>query len=108
MQLFLQQFLVDQKKNLFLISNYLANKDIKVTVISADKNKRNRFNKNVKFDYPKHINFENSGRYKKYFHSLILLVKKIFLTKKILTKKLKLGQLNQCQSQKGTQLILNR
>ena len=71
------------EKNLFLISNYLANKDIKVTVISADKNKRNRFNKNVKFDYPKHINFENSGRYKKYFYSLILLFKKIFLTKNI-------------------------
>ena len=71
------------EKNLFLISNYLANKNIKVTIISADKSKRNRFNKNVKFDYPKHINFENSGRYKKYFYSLILLVKKIFLTKDI-------------------------
>ena len=37
------------EKNLFLISNYLANKKINVTIISADKNKHNRFNKNVNF-----------------------------------------------------------
>jgi len=71
------------EKNLFLISNYLANKKINVTIISADKNKRNRFNKNVNFVYPKNINFENTGRYKKYLYSLILLIKKIFLTKNI-------------------------
>jgi len=71
------------EKNLFLISNHLANKNIKVKIISADKNKRNRFNKNVEFDYPKNINFENNGRYKKYFYSLILLIKNILLTKNI-------------------------
>ena len=71
------------EKNLFLISNYLANKNVKVTIISADKNKRNKFNKNVKFDYPKNINFKNNRRYKKYFYSLILLLKNIFLKKNI-------------------------
>ena len=71
------------EKNLFLIANYIANKNIEVIIISADKNKRNRFNKNVKFIYPKNINFENSGRYKKYFHSLILLIKTIIFTKNI-------------------------
>ena len=72
------------EKNLFLITNYLARKKIDVTVITADKNKRNKFNKNVKFFYPKNVNFNNSGRYKKYLYSLYLLVKKIFLTKNVI------------------------
>ena len=71
------------EKNLFLISNYLAGKKIDVTVITADKNKRNKFNKNVKFSYPKNVDFNNSGRYKKYLYSLYLLIKKIIFTKNI-------------------------
>ncbi len=71
------------EKNLFLITNYLANKKIDVTVITADKNKRNKFNKNVKFSCPKNTNFSNSGRYKKYLYCLILLVRKVILTKNI-------------------------
>ena len=71
------------EKNLFLISNYFAKKKIDVTVITADKKKRNKFNKNIKFSYPKNINFNNSGRYKKYLYSLYLLIKKIILTKNI-------------------------
>jgi glycosyltransferase involved in cell wall biosynthesis len=71
------------EKNLFLIANHIANKKIKVIIISADKNKRNRFNKSVKFVYPKNINFENSGRYKKYFYSLILLIKTIIFKKNV-------------------------
>jgi len=71
------------EKNLFLITNYLARKKIDVTVITADKNKFNRFNKNVKFSYPKNVNFNDNGRYKKYLYSLYLLIKNIFLTKNI-------------------------
>ena len=41
------------EKNLFLITNYLARKKIDVTVITADKNKRNKFNKNVIFLFKK-------------------------------------------------------
>jgi glycosyltransferase involved in cell wall biosynthesis len=71
------------EKNLFLIANYLANKNIKIKIISADKNKRNKFNKNIEFDYPQNVSFKNNGRYKKYFYSLILLLKNIFLSKNI-------------------------
>ena len=71
------------EKNLFLISNYLANKNINIKIISADKNKRNKFSKNIEFDYPQNVNFKNSGRYKKYFYSLILLLKNIFFSKNI-------------------------
>ena len=71
------------EKNLFLITNYLANKRIDITVISSDKNQRNKFNKNVKFSYPKNVNFKNSGKYKKYFYSLIVLFKKIISTRDV-------------------------
>lgn len=61
------------EKNLFIIANYLANKNYNITVISADINKKKKFNRNINFRYPKYIDFNNSGRYKKYFFCLIIL-----------------------------------
>ena len=62
------------EKNLFIIANYLASKNYDITVISADVNKKKKFGKNINFKYPKYIDFSNSGRYKKYFFCLIILV----------------------------------
>lgn len=61
------------EKNLFIIANYLANKNYNITVISADINKKKKFSKSINFKYPKYINFKNSSRYKKYFFCLIIL-----------------------------------
>ena len=72
------------EKNLFLISNFFVNNNIKTTVISADIVKKNHFDRKIKFSYPSKIKFKNSGRYKKYFFCLLLLVKKILFEKNIL------------------------
>jgi glycosyltransferase involved in cell wall biosynthesis len=72
------------EKNLFLTANHLSENGMKVILISADFKKRKEFNKNIDFIYPKKINFENSGRYKKYFFCLILLIKEIVLRKNVL------------------------
>jgi len=72
------------EKNLFLISNFFVNNNIKTTVISADIVKKNYFDRKIKFFYPSKINFKNSGRYKKYFFCLLLLAKKILFEKNIL------------------------
>jgi glycosyltransferase involved in cell wall biosynthesis len=69
------------EKNLFLISNYLANNKINTTIISADINKKYKFDKKIKFLTPSNINFSNAGRYKKYFFCLILLIKRILFKK---------------------------
>ena len=69
------------EKNLFLITNFLASKGIKTSVISADKNKKKEFIKKVNFYFPKFINFNQSKRYKKYFFCLLLLVKRILFNK---------------------------
>ena len=36
------------EKNLFLIANYLSNKDIKINVITANLDKEKRFDKKIK------------------------------------------------------------
>ena len=69
------------EKNLFLISNYLSSKGLNIKIICSDNKKRNKFNKKIKTIYPKNINFKNSGRYKKYFFCLILLIKEIIKNK---------------------------
>ncbi len=69
------------EKNLFLITNFLATKGIKTSVISADKHKKKEFNKKVNFFFPQYINFDQSKRYKKYFFCLMLLVKRILFNK---------------------------
>lgn len=72
------------EKNLFLIANHLSERGINTTLISADINKKKEFNKNIRFLHPHKINFTNSGRYKKYFFCLILLIKEIILKKNVL------------------------
>jgi glycosyltransferase involved in cell wall biosynthesis len=62
------------EKNLFIIANYLASKNYNITVISADIIKKKKFVRNINFKHPKNVNFNNSGRYKKYFFCLIILV----------------------------------
>ena len=69
------------EKNLFLISNYLSSKGLNIKIICSDNKKRKKFNKKIKTIYPKNINFKNSGRYKKYFFCLILLIKEIIKNK---------------------------
>ncbi len=71
------------EKNLFLISNYFVNHDIKTSIISADGNKKNEFDRKINFIFPKNTNFQNSGRYKKYFYCLLLLAKRIFLVRNV-------------------------
>lgn len=72
------------EKNLFLITNHFAKKKLKITLISADINKKKEFNKNVNFIHPKKINFKKSGRIKKYFFCLLLLIKEIFKRKEVI------------------------
>ena len=72
------------EKNLFLITNHLSKKKLDISIISADINKKKEFNRNIKFIHPKKINFKNSGRYKKYFYCLLLLIKQIFINKKVI------------------------
>ena len=69
------------EKNLFLITNFLSSININTSIISADLNKKKEFTKNVKFLYPKKVDFKNSSRYKKYFFCLLLLTKEILKNK---------------------------
>ncbi len=69
------------EKNLFLISNYLSSKGLKIKIICSDNKKRDQFNKEIEIIYPKNVNFKNSGRYKKYLFCLILLLKEIIKNK---------------------------
>lgn len=65
------------EKNLFLITNFFASNNINTSIISADKFKKKEFIKKVNFINPKKINFRKSGRYKKYFFCLLILIKRI-------------------------------
>jgi len=65
------------EKNLYLIVNYLTLKGLNVSLISSDLKKKKKFNKKVNFITPKLFNYNNSGRYYKYFRCLIILILKI-------------------------------
>ena len=41
------------EKNLFLITNYLSTKGIKIKIICSDNKARNKFNKKIELIYPK-------------------------------------------------------
>ena len=64
------------EKNLFIISNYLAKKIKKISVISADK-KSDKFSKKINLVTPFFSVKESTGRPFKYFICLIILVIKI-------------------------------
>ena len=71
------------EKNLFIISNYLALKLKKVTLITASYNYKNYFNKNVQIINPKYKFWNSLSRRAKYFVCLVLLLKKILLNKNV-------------------------
>ena len=72
------------EKNLFIISNYLAKKLDKISIISASLKYKSKFKKNVNFIGPKTNIWDSKSRRTKYFVCLILLFKQIIKNKNIL------------------------
>ena len=72
------------EKNLFIISDFLFKKFKDLTIISASKKSRKRFNKKIKFLCPRSKIWDNFGRNIKYFISLLLLIKKILDNRNII------------------------
>jgi len=70
------------EKNLYIISNYLANHIKKINIITFNRNKRKKFNNNVNFIYPHLYTKKNYGRPFKYIFCLALLVKEILVNKR--------------------------
>tara|TARA_B100000579_G_scaffold379522_1_gene346904 strand:- start:1072 stop:2169 length:1098 start_codon:yes stop_codon:yes gene_type:complete len=68
------------EKNLFLISNYFANNKIKTNIITANLNKKKKFNNKVNFISSKSNFFNNKNRFYKTIFCFYLLFK--FLIKK--------------------------
>jgi len=66
------------EKNLYLITNFLANKEKEIYLISSDINRKNKFSKKINFLYSKYFLNSNSGRYTKYLSCLITLIKTIY------------------------------
>ena len=71
------------EKNLFIISNFLANKINKVLLITASKKYKNKFNRKIHLILPKLNIWDKLGRRVKYLICLILLIKKFILEKDI-------------------------
>ena len=72
------------EKNLFIISNYLSNKFKQLTIISATKKAKKKFNKKIKFLCPNSEIWDIFGRGIKTFISIFFLIKIILQDKKIL------------------------
>jgi glycosyltransferase involved in cell wall biosynthesis len=72
------------EKNLYLISNYLSRKIKNISLISADRSRKKRFNNSINYITPNKSFWEKKSRRFKTLICLILLVKKIFSNKKIL------------------------
>jgi glycosyltransferase involved in cell wall biosynthesis len=66
------------EKNLFIISNYLSKNNIKVNIITANKNKRKFFNKNIIFCAPKTSFWNNKHRIFKAFVCAFFLIKNYY------------------------------
>jgi glycosyltransferase involved in cell wall biosynthesis len=71
------------EKNLFIISNYLALKLKKITLITASHSFNNYFNKNIEIINPRYKFWDFFSRRTKYFICLTLLLKIILFDKKI-------------------------
>ena len=65
------------EKNLYLISNYLINKLKNLTIVTANKDKKKKFRKNIKFLAPL-MNFNNSSRRIKALICLFLIFNLLF------------------------------
>ena len=72
------------EKNLFIISNYLSNRFKKLTVISATKKAKKKFNKRIEFLCPDSEIWDIFGRGIKTIISMLFLIKKILQDRKIL------------------------
>ncbi len=72
------------EKNLFIISNYLANKIADVCLITASKKYKNKFNKKIELILPKLNFWDKLGRKAKYLICLFLLFKKVIVKKNFL------------------------
>ena len=72
------------EKNLFIISNYLSNRFKKLTVISATKKAKKKFNKRIEFLCPDSEIWDIFGRGIKTIISILFLIKKILQDRKIL------------------------
>ena len=73
------------EKNFFIISNYLANKNIALSIITAEKKFNRFFSNKITIINPKSYYWSKKGRYPKYFICLILLIKEHLKLKKFLT-----------------------
>ena len=69
------------EKNFFIITNFLARKLKDVTVITVNKEFKNKLNKKIKIISPKSTKWQNSSIYVKYIISIFLLMKTLFLSK---------------------------
>ena len=72
------------EKNFFLITNFLAKKIKNITIITINKEFKNKLNKNVKIISPINNKWQNSSIYVKYIISIILLIKTLFNDKNFL------------------------
>ena len=72
------------EKNLFIIANYLSYKYKELSIISATKKEKNKFNKKIEFLSPKTKIWNNFGRGIKTFVSIFFLIKKILQDRKTL------------------------
>jgi glycosyltransferase involved in cell wall biosynthesis len=72
------------EKNLYLITNYLSNKIKNISLITANKSKKSKFNQKISYITPRSIFWENKSRKYKTFICLIILIKKIISNKNIL------------------------
>lgn len=72
------------EKNLYLISNFLAKKGIKVNLITANFDKKKKFIKSINFISPKNNFFNKKNRFYKTIYCFYLLLKFFFKKKKIL------------------------
>ncbi len=69
------------EKNLFNITNFLVNKIKHIRIITANSNKKNKFNKKIKIIYPKN-DWNKSNRLIKTIVSIVLLMKILIQNKK--------------------------
>ena len=72
------------EKNLFIVSNYLSKKVRNISLITASKSYRKKFNKKIKLITPNSSLWDKLGRKRKYLICLWLLFKEIIKHKKIL------------------------
>tara|TARA_Y100001936_G_C16057241_1_gene661859 strand:- start:63 stop:1163 length:1101 start_codon:yes stop_codon:yes gene_type:complete len=72
------------EKNFFIISNYLAKRIEKISVITINKEYKNKLSKNINLISPKSSKWKYSGIYTKYIISIYLLIKTLLTEKKCL------------------------